>query len=282
MVLLVGVIGCHPEPITSELEVQQLREQIREQETQIAKQEAQITEQGVKATKQEAQILEQERQLDGLKMEYEAQIAEREVRIAEITAQLSELGNLAANQAVQTEELEALIAQLEQEKIELEAEIEYLRVPEPQLDVPWVVGTITIEETRELLRKFFPKSSRKTSAYTSGLRQLVGLETLENFLAVDKTDVFPHHLERSYDVSDQLAFQLKEHWIEAGIPPWSFGLIKGERMTSFGKVWCWRNIFLTIENGEYVFHEIIPHTDEIIKIEEPYLEPHRVIISDRL
>jgi len=296
VILLAGIVGagCYPKEKISEMEAQIVNQetQIADQEVQIAEQKGQIVDQETQLAEQKAKMTEQESQLVDLKdkvaeykvqtAEREAQAAEREARIAAITTQISKLESQTTEQSAQMEGLEAVIAELEEEKAALEAENEFLKEPAPQLDAPWIAGTITFKETVELLREFFPRSSRMTSAYTRGPYQLVDLETLENFLAVDKTDTFPLYLERSYDVGDPLAFRLKEHWIEAGIPPWSLGLIKGERMTSFGKVWCWRNIFLTIENGEYVFYEVVPHTDEIIKIEEPYLEPHRVIISDRL
>lgn len=257
--LLVGLVlpGC------AKGRINELEAQISELTNQVSEQEVQIAGQKTKLAEQETQITVLSENVTELKGQNYAQGA----RIEELEGDLTEK--------------DAQIAKLEEEKAGLEAEIECLRMPTPQVSKE-TVGTITFEQLKQLSKRFFPKAMRSTGAFTKGPYPLVSLETLKEFLAKDPTNFCPVCKETSYNIGDELAFRLKDHWIRTGLPGHSLGLIKAERVTSWGKIMCWRNIFITKEDGEFAIYEVVAHTDEIIKIEEPNLEIRWVVIQDRL
>jgi len=203
-----------------------------------------------------------------------AQITELEGQITELEKQKGELEG-------ENAELEGQNAELEEEKTELEAEIECLRQPPPEKVSGEIVGYISFKETIKLGRKFFTNVGG--SAFTRDPYPLVSVETLKKFLAADKTE-FPYCRTGVGNNCDQLAFRLKAHWIEVGLPPWSLALTKVEIDTEFyGRMWCWRNMLLTKEKGEFVFYEVDPRTDEITKFEKPQEKIlQRVLFADRL
>ncbi|MDP2663968.1 MAG: hypothetical protein Q8P08_00770 [bacterium] len=151
-----------------------------------------------------------------------------------------------------------------------------------------VVGTVTSDELRQMARKFFPIAAINTSFFSGRETQhpLVGIETLKMFLASDQTNRIPQHVDNKYNASDELAFRLKDHWIDAGWPGYSINLIKTERTVSFknwsGEVLGWWPIFITKENGELTFYEVNPRTDSFKKIENPDRTVYSVLLSDRM
>lgn len=206
-----------------------------------------------------------------------AQIEEQEAQINELEVQI-----VAFNSTIEAKDTE--IAELEEENTKLKTEIEkieFLKIQASQMDSAEIeiVGTITGRETVKLQQKFFPKAFRTTEArITKSLdspQELVSLQTLKRFLAKDKTycGMAASFCRKTKNPGvDELAFRLKVHWMMAGIPPWSLGLIR----TEVG----WYNIFLTVENDEYVLYEVIPLTEEIIKLEKPDSKVCRAMMGD--
>ena len=146
----------------------------------------------------------------------------------------------------------------------LEDEVINLRQPSLDIKGRCVAGTIGYQDTVELLREFFPDAGgRKTSSYSREPFQLATLEILEEFLANDQTNTTRlSHVDRlERRGHDAVPFMMKEKWISEGLPPWSFCIVKVWREGMIG----WWNVFLTKENGEYVFYGIDWTSDEIIK-----------------
>lgn len=145
-----------------------------------------------------------------------------------------------------------------------------------------MVGTITGGKTVKIMQEAFPDDCFRTTEYSKGQYgsyQLVSLETLKRFLAKDQTNcggAAGIYRRTQNPGVDEFAFRLKIHWIMAGIPPWSLGLIKAERE---GRE-VWHNIFLTIENEEYVLYDGVPLTEEIVKLERPDRKVCRVMMGD--
>lgn len=200
--------------------------------------------------------------------ECKALVTEQAAQINELEAQI-----VALNSTIEAKDAE--IAEREEKMAELETEIE--RLSPPEIPAEEIVGTITWEELKELAKRFFPKSDRHILRSTKGPFPLVSLETLKKFLAADCP---LHWHESSYNFCDELAFRLKDHWIRAGLPGHSLSLVKGEAVTKHGKQLCWRNIFITKEDGEFVIYEVTAYTDEVIRIEESNLKPYFVLIRD--
>jgi len=216
-------------------------------------------------------------------------IQSQNTTIAEQAVQIQSQNTTIEERAVQITELEgkievkdAQIAELEEEEVKLEAEIECLRQPPPEKVSGEIAGYISFKETVGVARELFTRAG--ASAYTRGPYPLVSAETLKFFLADDQTNKYPESCRPNpYDAGDGRAFQLKAHWIEAGLPPWSLGLLKVEAdIQYYGRMLVWRNIFLTKENDEFVFYEVDPCTDGITKIEEPSERYRVVMITDRI
>jgi hypothetical protein len=147
-----------------------------------------------------------------------------------------------------------------------------------------IIGKVSFEELIELSTKFFPNALRSTSyskKISSSPFPLVSLETLEEFLAKDRTNISPKPIKTTANYCDETAFRLKDRWIKADLPPISLGLIKGKKILDGIERMLWRNIFITLdENHELVIYEVFAFSDEIKKIEEPDLETYRVLIAD--
>ena len=227
----------------------------------------------------EAQVSQLTNQVAGQKIK----LAEQESQITVLSENVTKMRN--QNYALEGElsEKDTQIADLEEEKAELEAENECLRVPPPEKISGKVVGTITFKETCELFRNFFPGALVAVSAFTRDPHSLVSLETLKDFLAKAPTNFFVRG-ENRYDSYDWAAFRLEDHWIRASLPPWSLGLVKVETDTGYGwgRRLCWRNIFFTKENGEFVFYVVVSRTDQIIKLEKADPDIRYIRIADSL
>jgi vacuolar-type H+-ATPase subunit H len=91
-------------------------------------------------------------------------------------------------------------------------------------------------------------------------------ENLERFLEADSSNNDRMLRPRpASNLGDHAAFLFKVRWIEAGLPAGSIGLMKCDR----GEGSHWRNLFITKEDEEIVFYEVVPNRDQIIKITEP-------------
>ena len=245
-----------------------------------------INELGAQVSQLTNQVAEQEAQIGGQK----TKLAEQESQIAVLSANITELNSQNNTQGVRIEELEgelsgkdAQITALEEEVADLEAENEHLKAPTPEISAE-VVGTITFKGLIQLAGTYFtnPKVGRTTSAWTKGPYSLVSLETLKAFLGKDDTNKYPPPRLANRNICDEYAFRLKDHWIRAGLPGHSLSLIKRERMTGRGMTLYWSCIFITKEEGQSVIYEVVPYTDEIIKLEKPDTEVYYVLIADRL
>jgi cell division protein FtsB len=223
-------------------------------------------------------------ELEGENAELEGQNAELQAENAELEGQNAELQAENAELEGQNAELQAENAELEGQNAELQAEVEYLREPLSEKVRGETAGYISFKKTFEVEQKFFPQAGVRTAGSSRHDYVLNTIETLEQFLVKDPTNEFPSCRSNTYDVGDGWAFQLKDHWIKAGLSAWSLGLAKVEVDTQYGRVLVWRNVFLTQEDGEFVFYEVNPLTDEITKIEnEEQSEGYRsVVISSRL
>jgi len=175
------------------------------------------------------------------------------------------------------------LAELEEVITTLEVENESLRAPTPKVSAK-VVGTITFKGLIQLAEAYFtdPKVGRKTSAWTKGPYPLVSLETLKAFLGKDDTDKCPPCRLANRNICDEYAFRLKDRWIRAGLPGHSLSLIKREKITGRGMTLYWSCIFITKEEGQFIIYEVVPYTDEIIRLEKPDTEVYYVLIADRL
>jgi cell division protein FtsL len=223
--------------------------------------------------RQKAELEEQIAELERENSELKEQIAEFERENSELEEQIAEFER-------ENSELKGQKAELEEQIAELQVEIECLREPPPEKVRGEIAGYISYKKTVEVGKKLFTLfgvagSSRKDYPLNT-------IETLEQFLANDQTNICPSCRGTCYDAHDGWAFQLKDHWIKAGLSAWSLGLTKVETDTQYGRVLVWRNIFLTQENGEFVFYEVDPCTDKITKIEGS-TENYRVtMITDKL
>lgn len=210
-------------------------------------------------------------------------IQSQNTTIAEQAGQIEEVSSKNEKKDARISKLEEESNKLKAEKVKLEAEIECLRQPPPEKVLGEIAGYISYKKTVEAKRKFFPKG--KVGGYIAasarGSHPLMSVETLKQFLAGDQTNICPPCRPNSNNNCDELAFRLKAHWIEAGLSPWSLSLGKVETDTQYGRMLCWRNIFLTKEKGEFVFYEVDPRTDKITKIEEPSEVYRIVIICDK-
>lgn len=259
VVLLVGLIvsGC------STGRINELESQIATLQTDKTAAEAEVV-----ALQDEKVATVAER--DGLKSDLEDKITELNNK----NSQLEEISTVLG-------ERDAEISKLEEEKVELQAEVECLGKPPLEQVSKKAAGRIdqqtAIEEGRKLFERVGGSGSTGVSSYI-----LESVETLEKFLKNDITDHCPHCRQNPYDAGDGWAFQLKDHWIKAGLSPFSLGLVKMEIDTTYGRMLVWRNMFLTKENGQLVFYEVDPCSDKITKIEEPS-EKHRIVFfSDKL
>ena len=226
-----------------------------------------------------AQVAEGATQIKDLK----AQVEKQTIQITVLGKEKAELEKQKVGLEGENAELEGQNAELEEQIAELQAEIECLREPPPEKVRGEIAGYISYKETIEVKRKVFPNSCGGTAGSPRTLYYpLMSVETLKQFLADDKTNTCPSCRGTCYDAHDGWAFQLKDHWIKAGLSAWSLGLVKVEVDTQYGRILVWRNIFLTQENGEFVFYEVDPCTDEILKIEGS-TENYRVaMITDKL
>jgi len=208
--------------------------------------------------------------------ELESQIATLQDDKAVVEAERDELDS-------NLEKKDVDISKLEEEKAELLTKIEYLEEPMPTYSNVKIVGYISFTQTVELQRDFFWDCPGRTSSFIGkGPFPLVGVETLEKFLADDMTERLPGCSPNSYNACDELAFRLKDRWIKAGLPPWSLNLVKVER-SQFGIDMSWQNLFLTKENGQFVFYEVNARSDRITKLEgEPQMEYRFTYISGTL
>ena len=213
--------------------------------------------------------------------------AQAEDWAAQIEAKNTEILELKEENAGLREENTELLkenTELQEANAELEAEVECLKKPTPKISAE-AVGTVNLKQLMSLAKEFFPKANGSVGSWTKGPFPLVSLETLKEFLAEDPINMGPgyHRRESQYYFYDDLAFELKDHWIRAGLPGHSISLIKAERISPrFGKQMCWRNIFITKEQGQLVIYEVIAQSDTVIKIEEPNLETYQFLIADRL
>ena len=216
--------------------------------------------------------------------ELKAQLVEKDAQTEAQAAQINELETQIAALNSTIEAKDAEIAELEEENTKLKTEIEkieFFKRKVPQMDPAEIeiVGTITGKESVEMTREAFPSYCFRTTEWSSkgsdGSYELVSLQTLKRFLDRDQTNcgmVAGVYRQTQNPGVDEFAFRLKIHWIMAGIPPWSLGLIR----TELG----WYNIFLTVENDEYVLYKVIPLTEEIIKLEKPDSKVCRVMMGD--
>ena len=225
-----------------------------------------------------AQVAEGATQIKDLK----AQVEKQTIQITVLGKEKAELEKQKVGLEGENAELEGQNAELEEQIAELQAEIECLREPPPEKVRGEIAGYISYKETIEVKRKVFPKTGGGIAGSSKGRYPLATVETLKQFLADDKTNTCPSCRGTCYDAHDGWAFQLKDHWIKAGLSAWSLGLVKVEVDTQYGRILVWRNIFLTQENGEFVFYEVDPCTDKITKIEGS-TENYRVaMITDKL
>ncbi len=169
----------------------------------------------------------------------------------------------------------------------LEGEVIDLRQPPLNINGRCIAGTIGFRKTTEVTDKFFPDANRATSSYSSEPFQLATLEALEKFLANDHTDTkhFSNSDSPRSSCHDAVSFMMKERWINEGLPPWSFCLVKVWREVPGGSMIDWWNVFLTKENGEYIFYGIDWTSDKITKFapgEHGEWDVCLVIISDRI
>ena len=175
--------------------------------------------------------------------------------LSEVNEELQKMGDY-KTALEQLEVAEEKNKALESEITSLQGEIMDLRQPSLDFKNRYVAGSVDFWETVEILKRFFPRASRKTGSYHKEPFKLATLETLEDFLANDHTDT--RNIGSAYDV---VPFMLKERWINAGLPPWSFCLAR----VSEDNDSIWQNVFFTIENGEYAFYGIDWTSDEIVK-----------------
>ena len=212
-----------------------------------------------------SQIDELESQVTTLQAEKAAVEAERDRLDSNLTERITEL----SDKDGQLERKDIEISKLEEKKVELQAEVECLKEPTPTDFKAKIVGYIGFDETVKVGKELFTRVGA-SSFIGKGPYPLVSLETLEKFLDNDRTNSCPSCYQNPYSAGDEWAFRLKDRWIRANLPSWSLGLLKMEMDTMYyGKILVWRNIFLTKEDGEFVFYEVNPCTDKIIRIDEP-------------
>lgn len=266
VIFLLGLIlpGCVPKA-----EMDECRDLVVEQEGKITERDNTIKDRDGTITELEAQ----KKIRDDRIAEVEKQLAEKETQISELEVQLAEF-------PPQMQKLEDEKAQLQGEIVGLEAQMDEFREPAPKVKGE-IVGTITFDGIKELLREFFPNGMKSVSAFTRGPYPLTSLETIETFILEDPTHVVPTTFISSFNVYDERAFRFKDHWIRAELPPMSLGLIKKERTTVRGEKVCWYNIFITREGGEYVIYEVDVTFAKIVKI-EPTEDVCVVIVQDRM
>jgi len=181
-------------------------------------------------------------------------------------------------------EKDTTIAELTEEVSILEEENEFLRLPPPEKVEGEIASYIDFKRYKAsipVMTKLFPSAGLWWTSRSTGSLPLATVKTLEDFLKEDHTESPPSCRYSRNDYCDSFAYQLKDNWDESGLPQLSLGLIKLEVVDpSYGSLLAWRNIFLTEEDGDFVFYEVNPCDDSIIKIEEPSDKYKKVMLLD--
>jgi len=214
----------------------------------------------------EAQLAQSEDELQSTRealQQAQSTVSETEDRLAMLTT------NLEALQGADSEK-DATIAELIEQVSTLEEENEFLRLPPPEKVKGEIAGYINFKNSVTVTDERFPSSVRWLTGGLMSPMPLATVKTLEDFLKEDHTNLFPYCRHSRLDYCDSFAYQLKNEWDESGLPQWSLGLLKMEVTDpTYGTLLTWRNIFLTEKDGDFVFYEVNPCDDSIVKIEEP-------------
>ena len=224
----------------------------------------------------EAQLAQSEDELQSTRdalHEAQSDVSEKEDSLTILTRDFEVLQSVAS-------EKDSTIAELTEQVSTLEEENEFLRLPPPETVKGEVAGYISLERTRELYDNWLPLAGGSLSAKARGPYALATLATLKAFLEENHVDSFPPlGRQNKSDYGDIAAYLLKDAWDASNLPGWSLGLAKVEETHPYyGPNTVWQNIFLTQEDGEYVFYEVDPRRDTATKMEKPSERYKQVLI----
>lgn len=201
----------------------------------------------------------------------ETKVASLETDKANLEIEVSDRDTKISFLEVERDAVVEKMSKLEENMAALEEEVEFLRLPPPEKVEGEIAGYVSQEEAVEECRELIIRGGYSVGGKTRGPYALATLATLEAFLEKDHTESFPPlRPPTSHNYGDIAASLLKSSWDRLDLPGFSLGfLLLEETDPIFGPREMWQNIFLTEEDGEFIFYEVDPRNDKVTRIEEP-------------